>query len=71
MEWMIWPGAGVTLLGLAWLGYCIVAAARARSRKLPPEAMRRRLQQLVAMNMAALGLSAIGLMMVVVGILLG
>ena len=71
MEWMIWPGAFVALLGVFGLGYCIVSAARARSQGLEPEQMQARLQKLVAMNMAALGISAIGLMMVVIGILLG
>ncbi|HHS89462.1 MAG TPA: hypothetical protein ENJ26_03755 [Rhodobacteraceae bacterium] len=71
MEWMIWPGAFVAFLGLLGLIYCIISAARARAQGLEPEQMQARLQKLVAINMAALGVSAIGLMMVVVGILLG
>ena len=71
MDWMIWSGALVALLGVIGLFGCIVAAARARARKLPPDEMKPVLQRLIALNMAALGVSAIGLMMVVVGILLG
>ncbi len=71
MDWMIWPGAGVALLGVIGLLYCIVSALRARARRLAAEQMQERLQQLVVLNMAALGVSAIGLMMVVAGILLG
>lgn len=71
MEWLIWAGAAVSLLGVAGLAYCIVAAAGARKAGLEEDALRRRLQQLVAWNMGALAVSAIGLMMVVIGILLG
>jgi hypothetical protein len=45
--------------------------ARARKQGLEDDAMRTALQKVVAVNMGALFLSAIGLMMVVVGILLG
>ncbi len=70
MEWMIWTGAAVSLLGVLGLIWCIVAAARARRARLDKQAMAARLQRLVAMNMGALALSGIGLGMVVVGILL-
>ncbi len=70
MVWLIWPGAALALLGVVGLAFCIVAAMRARAADLAPEAMKARLQQLVAMNLAALGVSMIGLMMVVIGILL-
>lgn len=71
MEWLIWPGAVVALCGVLWLLYCVRAALRARSEGLEPAQMEVRLQKLVAMNMAALAISSIGLMMVVVGLLLG
>ena len=70
MEWMIWTGAVISLLGVLGLIWCIVAAARARRARLDKQAMAARLQRLVAMNMGALALSGIGLGMVVVGILL-
>lgn len=70
MSFLIWPGAAVTMLGLAILMWCILQVVRARRDGLEDAAMRAKLQGIVAWNMAALGLSAIGLMMVVVGIFL-
>jgi hypothetical protein len=71
MEWLIWAGAVISLLGVGGLVYCVVAAAKARRADLDQTAMQSRLQALVAMNMGALAISSIGLMMVVIGILLG
>ncbi|MEO9823187.1 MAG: hypothetical protein ABJF50_02075 [Paracoccaceae bacterium] len=70
MENLIWIGAAVTVVGLAGLIWCIASVARGRKLGLDDAAMKARLQKVVAVNMAALFLSAIGLMMVVVGILL-
>ena len=71
MQNLIWIGAIVTLLGLAGLIWCIFTVQKARRAGLDDDAMKARLQKVVAVNMGALFLSAIGLMMVVVGILLG
>ncbi len=71
MEWLIWPGAGVALLGVIGLVVCVVSAVRLRKRGLDDAQMKARLQRLVALNLASVGISAIGLMMVVMGILLG
>lgn len=71
MEWLIWPGAVVAVIGVGWLAYCIRAAFKARSAGLDDAQMQARLQKLVAMNMGALAISSMGLMMVVVGLLLG
>ena len=68
MENLIWIGAVVTLLGLAGLIWCILVVQKARKEGLDDETMKARLQKVVAMNMGALFLSAIGLMMVVMGI---
>lgn len=70
MEALIWIGALVSLLGVIGLLWCVLIAARARREGLDDAAMKARLQKVVALNMGALFLSAIGLMMVVVGILL-
>jgi hypothetical protein len=59
------------LVGLAGLGYCVLRAMRARRAGLDDTAMRAELQRVVAINMGAMGVSALGLAMVVVGILLG
>ncbi len=71
MGWLIWIGALLTLIGVGTLMYCIRAAANARKAGLDDDAMRNALQRLVAWNMAALGLSALGLMAVVIGLTLG
>ena len=71
MGWLIWTGAGVTLLGLAGLVAGIVAVTRARRAGLDDATLRAKLQRVIAWNLGALLLSAIGLMMVVVGIVLG
>lgn len=68
MENLIWIGASVTLLGLAGLIWCIVTVQKARKEGLDDAGMKARLQKVVALNMGALFLSAIGLMMVVLGI---
>ncbi|GAB4388062.1 hypothetical protein [Albidovulum sp.] len=68
---LIWGGAAVTLAGLALLVWCIGRIARDRAAGLSDAELRRRLQRVVAINFAALLLSALGLMMVVVGIVLG
>lgn len=71
MDWLIWPGAVVAVIGVFGLAYCIRAAFKARSESLDDDQMKARLQSLVAMNMGALAISSIGLMMVVIGVLLG
>ncbi|MFN3972362.1 MAG: hypothetical protein ACK4L4_13480 [Gemmobacter sp.] len=71
MEWLIWIGAAVALAGVAGLALCIALALRARGAGLPDAEMRAALQRVVVLNMAALGVSALGLMLVVTGILLG
>ncbi len=70
MEILIYIGSFVAGLGLLGLGYCIWLAFSAKRAGLPDAEMKARLQRIVALNMAALGLSALGLMMVVVGIAL-
>lgn len=71
MEKLIWIGTVVTLLGLAGLVWCILKVARAKSQGLDDDALKSELQKVVAFNLGALCLSAIGLIMVVLGILLG
>lgn len=70
MEFLIWSGAAIAAAGIAGLVWCVVLVLRARRANLPDDEMRLRLQKAVMMNMAALGVSALGLMCVVAGILL-
>ncbi len=68
---LIWIGTTLAILGLSGLVTCIVVAVRARSSGLEGVAMEARLRRLVALNLAALAVSAIGLMCVVVAVILG
>jgi len=70
MEFLVYLGALVAALGLAGLGWCIWLAISAKRANLPDAEMKARLQKVVALNMAAMGLSAMGLMMIVIGIML-
>jgi hypothetical protein len=70
MEWMIGLGALVSFAGIAGLIWCVLLALQARKTAADEDDMRNRLQRVVILNMAALGVSALGLMIVVSGILL-
>ncbi|WP_092886276.1 hypothetical protein [Roseicitreum antarcticum] len=70
MEWLIWSGAFVSLLGVAGLIWCVVFALRARRAGMDDAALRAKLQKAMAMNLGALVVSTLGLMMVVLGIFL-
>ena len=71
MDWLIWIGALISLIGLVGLVWCILIVVKARRANLPEDQMRATLARVMPLNMGALLLSALGLMMVVVGILLG
>ncbi len=71
MDWLVIGGAGLTLVGVLMLVWCIIIAMRARRAGLDDEALKARLQGVVALNLGALAVSAIGLMAVVVGLFLG
>lgn len=70
MQVLIWAGAAITLAGLVGLVWCALDILRARRGGLDDAALRGRLQRAVVYNLGALFLSALGLMMVVTGVLL-
>ncbi len=70
MDWLIWTGAGVSVLGVLGLIWCVLIAMRAKKAGLSDDEMRARLKSVVILNMGALLVSALGLMMVVFGIFL-
>lgn len=70
MDVLIWVGTALTLGGIAGLVGCIVATARARRAGLEDAALRARLKRIVAYNLGALMLSALGLMCVTAGVML-
>lgn len=67
---LIWPGALLTMAGLAGLFWAIARVARARRAGLEDAALRVVLQKAVAINLGALAVSALGLMLIVVGVML-
>lgn len=71
MDSLIWGGALLSLAGIIGLLGCIVYVMRLRKAGLDDDMMRQRMQKAVLMNFAALGVSTLGLMLVVVGIFLG
>lgn len=70
MAVLVAPGVALTLAGLVGLILCIVATMRARRAGLDDAALRARLQRIVVWNLAALFASALGLMLVVLGVFL-
>ncbi|MDG1240045.1 hypothetical protein [Planktomarina sp.] len=70
MDWLIIPGVIVTFIGLGLLFYTILRIMRAKKQGLSDDEMQVNLQSAVAWNLGAMGCSAIGLMMVVIGIML-
>ena len=71
MDVLIWIGAALTLFGVAGLLTCVARVRRAKNANLSEAEMKEQLQKVVALNVGAFCLSALGLMLVVVGILLG
>lgn len=57
----------MTVAGMLMLFWVIMNVMRARKAGLSEDQMKARLQRMVAWNMGALGLSALGLMTVIVG----
>ncbi|MGY6705300.1 hypothetical protein [Roseinatronobacter sp.] len=71
MEYLIWIGALISVAGIAGLGWCIMYVMKLRKSGLDDATMRARMQTAVIVNFAALGVSTLGLMMVVLGVFLG
>jgi hypothetical protein len=70
MDILIWIGTAMALAGVAGLMWCVIVVMRARRAGLDDAALRAALQRAVTLNVAAFGLSALGLMLVVAGIML-
>jgi hypothetical protein len=70
MDALIWIGTALSVAGVGGLIWCILLALKARRQGLPGAEMRARLQGIVTYNLAALAVSALGLMLVVAGLML-
>ena len=70
MDLLIWIGSILYILGLIGLFWCIKTVIKAKKSAVSDEELRSSLQKVVPLNMASLFLSAIGLMLVILGIML-
>ncbi|PLL13378.1 hypothetical protein C0V75_08330 [Tabrizicola sp. TH137] len=70
MDYVIWGGAALTMLGVAGLMWCVVLGVRAKRSGLPDAEVKAQLARVVAINLAALAISALGLMAVIFGVIL-
>lgn len=70
MEILVWVGAIITLAGFAGIIWSMFAVWRAKKAGLDDAGLRARLNRILPVNLAALALSMVGLMCVVVGVLL-
>lgn len=71
MDWLIWVGIGISVLGLCSLIWSIFLAVRAKKAGLDDEALRIAIGKAMPFNMGGLFASVIGLMLVILGINLG
>ena len=70
MDFLIYIGGVFTAVGLIGLGYCIKMAFTIKREGGEKDEVSKRLRTLVAWNMGAMGMSSIGLAMIVVGLIL-
>jgi hypothetical protein len=63
-------GLIVTLAGLFGLGYCIVQGLKIRRAGLPPAEIHARLHRLLAINLGSVALAALGLAILLAGLML-
>jgi hypothetical protein len=68
MDWLIWVGTAISLVGLAGLILSIIKVAKLKKQNLTDEELRAAVQKVMPLNLGSLFLSVIGLMVVMVGI---
>ena len=68
MEYLVWVGAVVSLIGLVGLVLNIRKVANARKSAESDEELRALVQKAIPLNLGSLFLSVIGLMIVILGI---
>lgn len=71
MDYLVWAGVALTLVGFTGILGTIIAVSRARRAGLEDAALRMRLGRIIPWNLGALLLSCLGLMAVVTGVMLG
>jgi hypothetical protein len=63
-------GLVLTFAGLAGLFYCIIKGLHIRRAGLPPSEIHARLHRLLAVNLGSVALAALGLALLVAGLML-
>ena len=63
---LVWIGAAISFLGLLGLVMSIMRVSKARKSNLSDEELRAAVQKVLPLNLGSLGLSVIGLMIVIV-----
>ncbi|OCX66555.1 hypothetical protein BFP70_04870 [Thioclava sp. SK-1] len=71
MDVLVWIGAGVSVIGLGGILWCILTVTGAKRAGLDDAALRAKMKSVVTVNLVALLVSVLGLMIVVLGIVLG
>ncbi|NIZ15125.1 hypothetical protein [Phaeobacter sp. HF9A] len=71
MDYLVWAGGTLSILGMLGLLWCVVTVMRAKRKGLSEDALRAVLQSVLPKNLGALLLSVLGLMLVIVGLFLG
>lgn len=70
MEWLIIIGALISIVGLVGLVMSALRVIKAKRAGLEDDALKGAVQKAMVLNMGALMLSAFGLVMVIVGVIL-
>ena len=68
MQYLIWIGTVISVIGLAGIIMSIVRVSKAKKANLSDEEMRQRISKILPLNLGSLFFSVIGLMMVILGI---
>ncbi len=68
MEYVVWGGTVLTVLGFFGIIYTMIAVRRAKNAGLSDEELRTQIGRILPINLGALFASTIGLMAVVIGV---
>lgn len=70
MDWLVWIGTALAVLGLVGILYSCYLVQSARRENLADEALRARMTKILPINIGSLFVAILGLMTVVVGVML-
>lgn len=68
MEYVVWGGTALTVLGFFGIIYTMIVVRRAKNAGLSDEELRAQIGRILPINLGALFASTIGLMAVVIGV---